>query len=177
MPFKSLSSLVEDAATLQGYSTKCDFSDNLFEYIPVTNSDGLLYSGLAKLSFNKLLSANESYSYDVGGSRLYIDSTGMLNSTSETIHTSGYVKTITGLILCWGSGTRTTEGIETVTFPITFPNACLNVFVVGRLSSSSSASDWYAQIISWNTSSFTWQMQMDGSSGNADGCYYLAVGW
>lgn len=40
---------------------------------------------------------------------------------------SGYIKFSNGFILQWGKTTMTATGVQTVTFPIAFPNACINV--------------------------------------------------
>jgi hypothetical protein len=40
---------------------------------------------------------------------------------------NGYQKLASGLIIQWGAGTAVASATSTVTFPITFPNACLNV--------------------------------------------------
>ena len=50
----------------------------------------------------------------------------IVGSTSESFADDGYVKLDNGLIMQWGQETAA-EASETVTFPIAFPNACLNV--------------------------------------------------
>ncbi|MDE2467974.1 MAG: hypothetical protein KGL35_04345 [Bradyrhizobium sp.] len=54
--------------------------------------------------------------------------TGFGGSASLTVN--GYQKFPSGLILQWGTTTITTSG--TVTFPINFPNACLNVMATAE---------------------------------------------
>ncbi len=168
MSFKSLHSLVKDAKTLQGYQIKQDFSDENYSYIPITDSNGFLHSSLANLDFTGTLA---------DGVHLQVNSNGKVSVSSPSLGSASYVKTPGGLILCWGNGTRTTEGSETVTFPITFPNQCLNVLISGRISAGTTDSDWYAQVISWTTSNFVWQLQVDNNYYKANGCYYVAIGW
>jgi hypothetical protein len=50
-----------------------------------------------------------------------------MQNFSNSLTTSGYQKLPSGLIIQWGTGTAVASGTSTVTFPITFPNACLNV--------------------------------------------------
>lgn len=75
-------------------------------------------------------------------------STNKMNSTKGTaldkftdifvgecsIGTSGHTKLPNGMILQWGE----CKGTGAVSFPIPFPNACLQVFIDGMLSTSSS---------------------------------------
>ena len=50
----------------------------------------------------------------------------IVGSTSESFADDGYVKLDNGLIMQWGQETVSAT-TETVTFPIEFPTACLNV--------------------------------------------------
>lgn len=49
-----------------------------------------------------------------------------LKGSNQSLANNGYQKLPGGLILQWG-GFLTTAGAATITFPIAFPNACLNV--------------------------------------------------
>jgi len=51
-----------------------------------------------------------------------------IEATKDVTGTDGYVKLPGGVILQWGkSNTSASGGVTSVTFPIAFPNACLNV--------------------------------------------------
>lgn len=45
---------------------------------------------------------------------------------AKSLAASGYQKLPGGLILQWGSASTTAGGIATFTYPVTFPNACLD---------------------------------------------------
>ncbi|PWK31754.1 phage tail-collar fiber domain-containing protein [Pseudomonas sp. OV226] len=63
------------------------------------------------------------------------------------ISANGYQKFPTGLIIQWGAGSVPANGGTTVYFPITFPNAGLNVVVSDQASSQGSVEPMGAQII------------------------------
>ena len=58
----------------------------------------------------------------------------IVGSTSESFADDGYVKLDNGLIMQWGQETVSAT-TETVTFPIEFPTACLNVVATAYRSS------------------------------------------
>lgn len=93
------------------------------------------------------------------------------------ITSNGYVTLPNGLIMQWGIHNATGQGSKTSTFPIAFPNACLQAYVCPKLSGSSDASDWVAQVISTSTTQLVWYFQHINSTVNAQGATWLAIGY
>lgn len=96
--------------------------------------------------------------------------------------TNGYLKIpdwLGGFILQWGYNSNTTDTITTITFPLTFPNTCLNVQATGdALSNSNRAELITLEILS--TSQFKWY----GAGANPGGTisesskgWWLAIGY
>lgn len=54
-----------------------------------------------------------------------LTSLGTITSASSTIQANGYVKFSNGLIIQWGSNTGQASPGKAITFPTSFPNACL----------------------------------------------------
>lgn len=65
----------------------------------------------------------------------YTDFTG----TNQNLSANGWQKLPGGLILQWGQAVTTSSGTVSVTFPIAFPNACLNVYSSGTATSVSTS--------------------------------------
>ena len=74
--------------------------------------------------------------YNTSGPWFEIQSGANLAQFTASLSASGYQKLPGGLILQWGTGTST-AGSLAVTFPITFPTACLNV--TGAIKSTTSS--------------------------------------
>lgn len=87
----------------------------------------------------------------------------LMGLTGEvSLATNGYLKMENGLIIQWGlSDPVSPEKSSTVTFPIAFPNACFTV-IPGTYCQSGANADVWAQVNSFNTSSFTWFAQASG---------------
>ncbi|MBP2644141.1 MAG: hypothetical protein H6Q67_2028 [Firmicutes bacterium] len=87
------------------------------------------------------------------------------NSTFDSAHSftsNGYQKLNNGLIFQWcrGSNTTTNQESQTVTFPISFPSACLSIQVSDYICTGSDSHDnmWW-QIIDFCTSYATVVLQ------------------
>jgi len=178
MPFKSLNSLVEEAKTLQEYTTKQDFSDEQYGYIPLTDETGQLDKDLAKMLFTDLSDTIDTLESSDDNKMLTVASDGSIELSEVESYSSDWVKFANGFIMMWGVDNTTSsgDGSHSVTFPTAFPNACFCVYLTGKLSSSSSSSDWVAQIVSYTTTGFTWYFQDCGSNTNDSGISYIAIG-
>lgn len=89
-----------------------------------------------------------------------------MTPTSEvaSLAANGYVKLSSGLIIQWAvTSSFSSEGGQTVTFPIAFPNACLAVVATPDLPSASSSQDAIAQVYSKTVNSVGVYMQFPGS--------------
>jgi hypothetical protein len=91
-------------------------------------------------------------------------------STASRAVNGWYKDTNTGMIFQWGKNASTTVGNATVTFPVAFPNACLNVQnTIVRNAGSAGERPW-GFITSFNNSSVN-------LSGDASGSYWFATGY
>lgn len=92
--------------------------------------------------------------------------------------TNGYQKLPGGLIMQWAQGASvTTEGQQTVTFPITFPTSVLRVFPSTINGTGGGTSDGFAQFISATTSDCSIYMQYVGSNTGAIRPIIFAIGY
>ena len=91
---------------------------------------------------------------------------------------AGYVKLPNGIIIQWGGGGSgvNSETTATVTFPITFPNACLRVIGTTYCSGANAAVDGWVQIKSYSAASFVWFAQFNGDTAHI-ACDYIAIGY
>ena len=91
---------------------------------------------------------------------------------------AGYVKLPNGIIIQWGGGGSgvNSETTATVTFPITFPNACLRVIGTTYCSGANAAVDGWVQIKSYSAESFVWFAQFNGDTAHI-ACDYIAIGY
>lgn len=65
----------------------------------------------------------------------------LLGGSNHSLAANGYQKLPGGLILQWGSFHTTAAAAQTVTFPITFPNACLTA-TASNYSTGTAATSW-----------------------------------
>lgn len=96
--------------------------------------------------------------------------------------TNGYLKLpdwLGGFILQWGYNSNTTDIITTITFPLTFPNTCLNILVTGEATSNPDRAEIITlEILS--TSQFKWYgagANPDGTISEASKGWWLAIGY
>lgn len=81
------------------------------------------------------------------------------------------------LIIQWGqSATVAGDNSVTVTFPITFPNACLSVIATVRNSTSSNTDNPAAHVVSWTVSQVILYLSTYASVPSFP-MTYLAIGW
>ena len=101
-------------------------------------------------------------------------------STNQSLTTNGYQKLPGGLIIQWGrvgNGTANNGGSSgTVTFPIAFPNALLNVQLTVREPDNNGAT--VARLtLTDSTTQFSWASFSGTSSSALDQLMWLAVGY
>jgi len=106
--------------------------------------------------------------------------TGLFADTGrQSIGTSGYQKLPGGLIIQWGSGLLTTG--STVSFPIAFPTACLNVQVTADTSTSVNVEVAGARLLTTTTFTFDGAIFSGGIGGwfvaSNLTAYWFAVGY
>lgn len=94
--------------------------------------------------------------------------------------TNGYQKLPSGLYIQWGhyASSIPTETTINITFPLTFPNSCLNAQATGY--GTTNQKDLWVQINSFNVTTLTVRTQGTGyntSTEKLDGFYWLAIGY
>ena len=99
--------------------------------------------------------------------------------TTSSIATNGWQKLPSGLIMQWAVGVLDTSGepTQTITFPMAFPTACLNVQVTAKISAASTSTDYWYQTFTITTASVVVQRQ--GAAGTGSGNttpYIFAIG-
>lgn len=92
-----------------------------------------------------------------------------LTAFANSLSTSGYQKLPGGLIIQWGSNSAGGNGAASVSFPIAFPTACVNVQVTGGYSGTSGNSTGAYSV---STSGFTYTYHYSGTTD-----YWLAIGY
>ena len=92
-----------------------------------------------------------------------------LTAFANSLGTSGYQKLPSGLIIQWGSNGAGGNGAASVSFPISFPTACVNVQVTGGYSGTSGNSTGAYSV---TTSGFSYTYHYSGTTD-----YWLAVGY
>lgn len=100
---------------------------------------------------------------------------------SVLTNNSGYTYLPTGILMQWGtSQAYTSQQSPTISFPISFPNTCLNVQATWKLSTAgvSSQHDTFAQIVSFTNTSATFQIQNPNSTTLISGnILWFAIGY
>lgn len=96
--------------------------------------------------------------------------------------TNGYRIDANGCIEQWGLASAHSQsgGTYTVTFPIAFPNACMNVVMTALNSTGNpNSTDTFPQVVSLGPSSFTALMQSanDPSNSTSLSAYWRAIGY
>lgn len=91
-----------------------------------------------------------------------------VNSFLQNLSNNGWTKLPSGLILQWGTigtyGPSLVNTPQVVTFPITFPNACLCVINTTLSNYGSSTAIAYVSLQSWCVSSATFEATVQGRS-------------
>ncbi|MBV8971906.1 MAG: hypothetical protein JO290_06400 [Sphingomonadaceae bacterium] len=122
----------------------------------------------------------------IGAGQIYAliyDGTGFemlsLPTSSATLGDPGWEKRPSGVVEQWGSNTSTFtgEGTVSVSFPITFPNACRNIQITARNPSSLNTRDTFLQVVSMSATGFVAYYQNNGGgSAVCDGFNWRALG-
>lgn len=101
----------------------------------------------------------------------------------SSLAANGYQKLPSGLIIQWGEVSQSsgTEGSTSITFPIAFPNACLQVIpgLDGGTWNTMNQFNLSAQTLGKTASGFTYYLQMQATTSGA-GTYkltYIAIGY
>jgi hypothetical protein len=95
------------------------------------------------------------------------------------LSSNGYQILPGGLIMQWGeSGSLTSDGNQTLTFPIPFPNSCLKAFVTLK-NSSTTNDDSFARVITYNSTQIVVRSEYTGGGGISGTRFidYLAIGY
>jgi hypothetical protein len=92
-----------------------------------------------------------------------------LTAFAKSLGTSGYQKLPGGLIIQWGSNGAGGNGAASVSFPISFPTACVNVQVTGGFSGTNGNSTGAYSV---STSGFSYTYHYSGTTD-----YWLALGY
>jgi len=102
---------------------------------------------------------------------------GLFSDTGrQSLGTSGYQKLPGGLIIQWGSGLLTTA--STVSFPIAFPTACLNVQVTPDSSTSVGVEAAGARLLTTTTFTFDGVIFSGGTPSASNlTAYWFAIGY
>ncbi len=114
----------------------------------------------------------------VGGAGSGLDADllkGLPADFTSNLSSSGYQKLPSGLIMQWGNNNGVgISDLDTITFPITFPNACLNV-VTGEGTVSTSGPDGIVSVgVAQDTLTTTsFKIRTTG----ATICFWLAIGY
>jgi hypothetical protein len=102
-----------------------------------------------------------------------------MQNFSNSLTSSGYQKLPSGLIIQWGkSASFSSESGQTVTFPIAFPNVCLNASATVLISSGAANNDYWAQVYSLSQSSIGVFLQVNGGISNFPvNIFWFAIGY
>ena len=93
----------------------------------------------------------------------------LLADVASSLTANGYQKLSNGLIIQWGSNSAGGSGTASVSFPIAFPTACVNVQVTGGYSGTAGNSTGAYSV---STSGFTYTYHYSGTTD-----YWLAIGY
>ena len=93
--------------------------------------------------------------------------------TAQSKSSSGYISLVGGVIIQWGkSGYIGTSGTSSVSFAVTFPNACASVAMSPDAASTSNSFSWASG--SPSTSGVTFYSR---GAVPASGIFYIAIGY
>lgn len=102
--------------------------------------------------------------------------TGDLNLPGISKTANGYTKLPNGMILQWGvSGNVAGDYSTSVTFPIAFPTACLNVQVAAY--QGNAGPDTWANLVAFNATSATLGRGFNGGYNVSLPMYWMAIGY
>jgi hypothetical protein len=147
------------------------------------------YTGTIKAAGSDLMSVSgagglSTYSPAVGETFTFIASGGAWFGYGGTckaafpvsINAAGYQKLPSGLIIQWGGTGASVVGGSTVTFPIAFPNGCLNV----TLGATTAGGAYFPTVSNstMNSTSFPYEVWNTGGTSTAGlGTSFIAIGY
>ena len=121
------------------------------------------------------------------GTNIVVDSNGVsvsanvvtINQFTQSLSSSGYTILPNGLIIQWGTtGYLGGEGDVTVSFPITFPHACLNAVATMRSPTANNTNnDIWGKIYNFTTSTISINYGASSGGNQGWGSYWMAIGY
>ena len=170
-----------DVVETLGYTT---VNDGLGRKYIITDTDvdslGIMVNGKYASKFKETATINltkdsTAPTATVGTDTNQIATTAFVNAMlggattpAKYFSSNGYVKMANGLIIQWGRG-ETGESLS-VTFPIVFPSACLNVVVTANVNADGGNYVSASKVKTTSTSGATLYV-------NAPNCYWIAIGY
>lgn len=138
--------------------------------------------GLATISNDGLVRKATALQLASVTANVWPDAETIAGNKGYSTATNGYLKLpdwLGGFIIQWGYNSNTVDIVTTISFPITFPNSCLNVQATGEATSNPDRAELITLEI-LNTSQFKWY----GAGANPDDTiaepskgWWLAVGY
>lgn len=138
--------------------------------------------GLATTLADGLVRKATALQLGSGTANVWPDAETIAGGKNYSFSTDGYLKLpswLGGFIIQWGYNSNTTNAIQTINFPIPFPNSCLNILATGDATSNPDRAEIITlEILS--TSQFKWH----GAGANPDNTisepskgWWFAVGY
>lgn len=141
--------------------------DTLYDLTGVAVSNTNIGYGVGLADFTHVIRTSSSSWQVFGGA----GSLKFSPAFQKSFVANGYQKLPSGLIVQWGTGTTSGAGVATVTYPVAFPTACLNLACSARRASALSNS--VGSNGTFGASSST----VYAASATATGFDYLAIGY
>ncbi len=145
-------------------------------YSPAKSSRAVWIDGFLYTTQDPIFIADAS-SYTVtkvDGNDFYVNQNVVWNNGNTPVSkaTNGYQKLPSGLIIQWGYGYVSATSTATITFPIAFPNACLNVVATDV----NAQYEYNTDVGSLTTTTFT-ALNGNSNSTYAHNFYWIAIGY
>lgn len=162
-----------DAKTGQATETTAGISEIATQAEVNAGADDLAYVTSLKLATNLVAKTASTADVKTGSSTTKFITpssfTGFFNDSGQQgLTTEGYQKLPGGMIIQWGEGTNDpatpTEPTQSISFPISFPNAVLQVIVSTHIASATGNADCWYQTTGINNSGFTAQRNLSASA-------------
>ena len=171
----------DNANKLDGYSIRFAQGGN-WGSVPLIYVDGVMRVG-KYIDWHAVNDVNKGYTSRFTAENDGTVTVGTINGTlngtlngytaaqliGETSHNiNGYHKFPDGTIIQWGYFSATSAGYATISFPIAFPTACLNVQKTSGANGDNTGDERYLR--SWSTTNFR-------TGYDSAGCTWLAIGY
>lgn len=117
---------------------------------------------------------------NIGNVLTELSQTAKITQFENSIITNGYQKISGGLILQWGyTSALTANAVSVVSFPVAFPNACLNVVSTPQYAAATSDGSTFVPVISSFTNSTVSIILENGVATSASNvrAYFIAIGY